>query len=41
MVLASSVSLTEKAFSNWVVKLGTTSDFNALRLLRVRSMRTF
>ena len=41
MVLDSSVSLTEKAFSNCELRLGTTWERRAWRLLSVRSIRMF
>ena len=41
IVLDSSVSLTEKAFSNWELRLGTTSDRRDCKLLSVSSIRMF
>ena len=41
MVLDSSVSLTEKLVSNWLMSWGTVVACSALRLLNVSSMRMF
>lgn len=41
MVFDSSVSLTEKSVSNWVMRVGTMEARRARRLESVRSMRRF